>query len=200
MFAVEFLHLNLVEYLLTKAPLLHLNAADADGNTAVILAVLAGVKGIPILRRLLEAKADAEMADRRKRTALYIACEQQNVEVVNALFDYEVVRNASCLALLQSANYALVQERIIEEERLKERELMRLQREREVRARDGIVDLRNEDPRGKWVLLNDKRKTGLFYYNTVSRVSQRKEPVDYIADPTKPIRDVTFGMHFYKDV
>ena len=197
MFAVEYGHFYFVEFLLTKLSALHVNAADAEGNTALMLAVIAGSKRLSIMKLLLEAKVDMAMYNSKKKTALHLACENQNVEQVNMLFDFNVERSEAALALLEGSAAQTIKERIEEEERQAKLAYERALKEKIARERDGLVDLRNDDPTGKWILLNDKRGTGLFYYNTVSRVCQKKVPLDYAPDPTKPIKDVTFGMHFY---
>lgn len=197
MFAVEYGHSYLVEFLLSKQPALHINAADAEGNTALMLAVIGGSNRLGILKLLLEARADTALYNSKKKTALHLACEMQNVDQVNLLFDYQVERSEASLSLLEGSAARAIKERIAEEERQTQQAYEKAIKEKIARERDGMVDLRNDDPTGKWILLNDKRGTGLFYYNTVSRVSQRKVPLDYVPDPTKPIKDVTYGMHFY---
>jgi hypothetical protein len=197
MFAVEYGHKYFVEFLVSKLPALRLDATDAAGNTALILAVLSGSPGMAILRVLLEAKADTEVSNSKKKTALHVACEAQSVEQVNLLFDFKVERTEACLNLLEGGAARAIMTRIDDEERQAVLDLERQQKEAVLRARDGMVDLRHDDPTGRWVLLNDKRGTGQFYYNTVSRASQRKVPIDYAPDPLRPVRDVTYGMHFY---
>ena len=197
MFAVEYGHLYFVEFLLTKLSVLHVNAANAEGNTALMLAVIGGSSRLSIMKVLLEAKVDTAMYNSKKKTALHLACENQNVDQVNLLFDFNVERSEAALSLLKGSAAQVIKDRIEEEERQAQLAVERAIKEKIARERDGMVDLRNDDPTGKWILLNDKRGTGLFYYNTVSRISQRKVPLDYIPDPTKPIKDATFGMHFY---
>jgi hypothetical protein len=196
MFAVEYAHMGMVEFLLSR-PTLHLNAQDAEGSSALILAITIGQKGLEILQLLLTNKADAELVNAKGKCALQLACEAQNMEQVGVLFDHNVTRREDCLALLEGNALQVVRGRMKEEERQVVEAYERQLREAAVRERDGLVDLRGEDPRGRWILFNDKRGTGQFYYNSISRESRRKQPLDYVADPTKPVRDVTMGMHFY---
>lgn len=198
MFAVEYGHMYLVEYLLTKLPLLLLNSGDAEGTTALMLAIMSEhTHNMKILELLLQARADTELLNGKNKSALLLACEAQNTQKVGMLFDYKVERNEKCLALLHGLAAETIRIRIKEEEVAAIEAYEKEKKERFFRERDGKVDLRFEDPTGKWILIEDKRSKQLFYYNTVSRLSQRKEPLDYIPDTTKPILRGTYGMHFY---
>jgi hypothetical protein len=79
--------------------------------------------------------------------------------------------------------------------------------------------LRNRNPWGQWVELNDKRGQGIFYYNTVdqifcnyipkncslsfcvkfevSRLSQWEKPKDFKKDKKRVVKDVNYGLNFY---
>ena len=89
MVAVEFENDLTVKYLLTK-PGLHVNATDADGNTALIIAAELNEYGIEMARMLLQKKADPNSENRKKKSPLTIACKAQNMELVHMLLDNQV--------------------------------------------------------------------------------------------------------------
>ena len=95
MFAAEFEHLSVVKALLNN-PNVHINAADADGLTALIIAAdLTGGDALAIARLLLESGADVNSQTLRKKTALKVACANQNVDMVNLLLDFKVGQSVS---------------------------------------------------------------------------------------------------------
>lgn len=89
MVAVEFENDLTVKYLLTK-PGLHVNATDADGNTALIIAAELNEYGNEMARMLLQKKADPNSENRKKKSPLTIACKAQNMELVHMLLDNQV--------------------------------------------------------------------------------------------------------------
>lgn len=54
-----------------------------------------------------------------------------------------------------------------------------------------------KSPFGQWVEYIDKKNHQPFYYNTVSRVSQREKPRDFKPDKTRLVKSVVYGMSFY---
>lgn len=89
MLAVEFQNERAVQYLCSIKKL-HVNLADAEGNTALILCAGHGPDGIDIAVELLKAGADANSENRKRKCALSIACDDQNIELVDILMDYKV--------------------------------------------------------------------------------------------------------------
>ena len=89
MLAVEFENDITVKFLLSKSSV-HVNATDADGNTALILSCELGEYGIKMSRMLLQKGADPNVENRKKKSPLTIACKDQNMELVNALLDHQV--------------------------------------------------------------------------------------------------------------
>lgn len=55
----------------------------------------------------------------------------------------------------------------------------------------------SKSPYGAWVEYIDKRTHQSFYYNTVSRNSQRDKPKDFKPDKNRVIKEVIYGMSFY---
>lgn len=94
MLAVECENDLTVKFLLSKSAI-HVNATDADGNTALILAAELGEYGNKIAKMLLQKGADPNVENRKKRTPLTIACKDQNMELVNALLDHKVLLDYS---------------------------------------------------------------------------------------------------------
>lgn len=90
MLAVEFENDLTVKYLLSK-PGIHVNASDSEGNTALILACELGEFGVEIAKLLLQSKADPNCENRKKKSPLTIACKSQNLELVHALLDHQVL-------------------------------------------------------------------------------------------------------------
>ena len=89
MLAAEFCNDLAVEYLCSIKSL-HVNIADADGNTALILAAQNGPDGNDIAKKLLKAGADPNLENRKKVCPLSIACEDQNYHLVDLLLDHKV--------------------------------------------------------------------------------------------------------------
>ena len=90
MYAVEFQHFETVEFLLNQNNI-HVNAADVNGVTALLLAVeTGGDVGFDMAALLIKRGADVNAKTLRKKTALKIACAAQDVKMVNLLLDYKV--------------------------------------------------------------------------------------------------------------
>ena len=89
MMAVEYQNDLAVQYLCSVKKL-HVNLSDAEGNTALILCALNGADANEIAVSLLKAGADPNMENRKKRCALSVACEDQNIDLVDILMDYKV--------------------------------------------------------------------------------------------------------------
>ena len=56
---------------------------------------------------------------------------------------------------------------------------------------------KGKTPKGMWVEYRDKRSGKSFYYNLVSRQVQKECPIDFVPDPSKPVKDAIYGCHFY---
>lgn len=89
MLAVECENDLTVKFLLGKSAI-HVNATDADGNTALILAAECGEYGNKMSKMLLQKGADPNVENRKKKSPLLIACKDQNMELVHALLDHKV--------------------------------------------------------------------------------------------------------------
>lgn len=89
MLAVEYQNDLAVQYLCSLKKV-HVNVADADGNTALLLCAMKGVDGNEIAVILLKAGADPNMENRKKKCPLSVACEDQNIGLLDLLMDYKV--------------------------------------------------------------------------------------------------------------
>jgi uncharacterized protein len=89
MLAVECENDLTVKFLLSKSAI-HVNATDADGNTALLLAAESGEYGNKSAKMLLQKGAEPDVENRKKKTPLGIACKDQNMELVFALLDHQV--------------------------------------------------------------------------------------------------------------
>jgi len=200
MFAVEFNHENLVFWFASKAKALGLNldATDAEGYSALILAVEKNDDGFELAKVLLQNGCDPNIQTLRRKTALKIACQAQNVAVVNTLLDFGVQRRNSAFNLLKDDNLAKVQSRINEDERRMQEELEKAEKEKEERERLAINEkFQRKNQSEAWVEYRDKKTKKPFYYNTVSRKSTFDKPKQFRPDRKRVIKEVTFGMSFY---
>ncbi|RYY86337.1 hypothetical protein EON63_05960 [archaeon] len=83
-----------------------------------------------------------------------------------------------------------------EEERKAEEAEKRKNKESEVETK--ISPLRGAKlVKDAWVEYRDKKTRKNFFYNTITRKSQFEVPKDFVADRTRLVREVTFGMSFY---
>jgi len=201
MLAVEYQNELAVQYLCSIKKL-HVNLADAEGNTALVLCALNGKDGNEMAVNLLKSGADPNMENRKKKCPLSIACEDQNIDLVDILMDYKVQRRGSLFAKLQGDAMKQLTKRLDKEQKDAEREAKRIEDEKARDGMDGGVDVlaggfRKKSPWGQWVQYNDKRGRGVFYYNVVSRMSQWDAPKDFKLDKKKEIKEATFGMSFY---
>ena len=202
MLAIEFDRVEILEYLLKQVDL-QINAADTDGFTALILAVQkSGNAGMLSTEMLLKCKADPNLQTARRKTALKFACMAQDLPMVNLLMNNNVNRRPSAFNLLKDEAHDKIMARIEAEERRARELAEKAEKEKMRKALMGIVDETGKDgykrnPWGQWVDYNDKKKNQVFYYNKVTRVSQWEKPIDFKKDPSRLVKDVNFGLHFY---
>lgn len=197
-FAVEYGHLDIVR-LLGKQKNLLKNACDTEGTSAFVIA--AEAQDVELMQLLLDIGCDIDSVTYRRKSALSLACERQDLEAINWLFDRKVQRRGSALALLEGACAEAVFKRIEDEEKHAQEE----QEKQEKLAAEGALNLtvsqytstRQKSPYGAWVEYNDKRTNTPFYYNTVTRASVKKKPKDFIAKKGYIVKDAIFGMSFY---
>lgn len=201
LFAVEFGHLETVIILLDQ-PDIQIDKANADGYTPLIMAVEQGSASMDVIRALLEKGADVNSLTLKQKTALKYACGAQEADIVHALFDHNVQRRPSALELLKGEALESINRRI-ERENAEARRLAALAESHDTHSSvTSIPGYRKRSPWGAWVQYHDKRGRGIFYYNTVTRVSQWERPQDYVANKDigkiKGVKKVaTFGMSFY---
>jgi len=201
MFAIEFLHDDLIEFLAAE-PHMEINAVDADGITALLLAMEHNEEGLAAVECLCRAGADVNLMNHRKKTPLHLACANQNLPQVNLLLDFKCQRRNSALDLLQGEAKTSIENRILAEERAVKEEAARLEKERKLLALEGQIDTsafgyKNKSPYGQWVEYIDKRDQTSFYYNKVSRLSQKDKPKDFKPDKKRVVKETTFGHAFY---
>ena len=140
MFAVEFDRDEILDCLLGRLDL-HLNAADTDGYTALIMAVeKSGSNGMLSAEMLLKTKADPNLLTARRKTALKIACLAQDVPMVNLLMNNEVNRRPSAFNLLKDIAHEKIMLRIEQEEKRARDLAEKAEKERQRKAMQGIVD------------------------------------------------------------
>ena len=89
-----------------------------------------------------------------------------------------------------------------EEDRKAKEEIDRLEHARKKNEEEGAAmqndwGYKNKSPYGQWVEYVDKRDNSIFYYNRVSRQSQKDKPKDFIKDKKRVIKESTFGHAFY---
>lgn len=200
MFAVEFGHESLVFWLASKANSLGLNldATDAEGFSALILAVEKKDDGLEMVKILLQNGCDPNIQTLRRKTALKISCQSQNLTVVNLLLDYDVQRRNSAFNLLKEENFVIIQARMNEDEKRIQEEAAKAEREKEERERFALSEkAQRKNPSEAWVEYRDKRTKKPFYYNTVTRKSTFDKPKNFRPDRKRIIKEVTFGMSFY---
>lgn len=206
--------LEIVEYLTEEAdPPATVNVKDTNEAMALHYAVKANHKAIA--EHLLELGAEPDQRSLAKDTPLRLACQNNNLEMVHALLDLNVVRDKEAFALMAGEPKEQLQRRIAMEEReareaaeaqaaeLKEAEERRLeqqeQREQTKAQSRGTVKVKPfpKTAYGQWVPYIDKVSGRIFYYNKVSRVTQWEMPKDYVKDKLHVMKKATFGMHFY---
>lgn len=202
MFAVEFEHEQLVLWFCgqSKKLGLRIDATDAEGYSALILAVEKGDSGVSMTKTLLQNGCDPNVLTLRRKSALKFACQSQNVTIVNLLLDYRVQRRVSAFNFLRDDALAKVQARLQEDELKEREETERLKKEEEDKERmvyqkGGTQSSKN--PFDAWVEYRDKTSKKPFYYNSITRKSTFDKPKEFKPNKKRIIKDVTFGMSFY---
>jgi hypothetical protein len=208
---VEYNHISTVEALL-KTGKVNINDYDSEGATPLLLTMeKKSAEGIKLMELVLRGGADPNLAPvvgrvgtQSSREPFHIACEANNLQQVMLLMDFKVQRKGIDLALLTGAVAEAVNKRIKAEEKAAKAEYDRLEKERETLTLTGgssavttIHGYKSKSPWGQWIEYRDKRDGSPFYYNLVTRNSQREKPPDFTPDPNRPVKDATFGMHFY---
>lgn len=201
MFAVEQCHTTCVRFLANIEDN-ELNAVDADGQSALLMAMELGEDGLEIIEILVEAGADVNVMNHKKKTPLHIACLKQSQKQVLMLLALNCQRRDSAFNLLEGAARELIVGKLDEEDRQAKEELDRLEHARKKNAEEGAETkndwgYKNKSPYGQWVEYVDKRDSSMFYYNRVSRKSQKDKPKDFIKDKKRIIKESTFGHAFY---
>jgi ankyrin repeat protein len=100
MFAIANKHEQVVALLATDSHV-HINQADQDGFSALLLAAELGEDGLAMMKILLDAGADTDLQTNRRKTALKIACTNSNIDQINLLLDYNCTRRPSAFNLLK---------------------------------------------------------------------------------------------------
>ena len=201
MFAVEAGHALCVKFLANYEDN-ELNATDADGQTALLMAMEMGDDGIGMIESLVDAGADINMMNHKKKTPLHIACTNQSQKQVFMLLELNCQRRDSAFNLLEGTPRDAVYDRLEEEDKKAQAELERQDMARRKAAEEGeelshSFGYKNKSPYGQWVEYIDKRDQSIFYYNKVSRASQKDKPKDFIKDKTRMVKESTFGHSFY---
>lgn len=197
MYAVEYLNEGCVEAL-TFDKKLSVNAGDVEGVTALIIAMEKGNEALKIASILLTAGADPNSETNKKKSPMTIACKTQNIQQIHLLLDNKAKRRGSWFALLTGDAAKSVEDRMKAEDR--EAQELAAQEEARQKANKELTQAtgyRNKSPWGAWVEYNDKRDGGVFYYNPVTRKSQKSKPPDFRPNPKRLVKDATFGMSFY---
>ena len=202
MYACEYLHDDTI-LLLAKWPRSELNVLDADGQTALLIAMEHGEEGLYVVETLMQAGADVNQMNHKKKTPLYIACENQNIPQILLLFKFKCHRLNAAFELLKGEAALFIQQHLLNEEKEAAEALAKVEKERERLAKQGIVvdtasaGYKNKSSFGQWVDYIDKRDGGVFYYNKVSRESQKDKPRDFKPDKKRLIKEASFGFAFY---
>jgi ankyrin repeat protein len=173
-----------------------------EGFTALILAVQKNNEtALPMISSLLQFGADPNILTLRRKSALKIACQNQNLAMINLLMDHGVQRRNSAFNLLKEELSLAVQARIVNEEKMMLEEAQRREEEKEKRERAGLIE-KNSARGGKnvfdaWVEYYDKKTKKPFYYNTVTRKSTFEKPKEFKPNKKKLVKEVMYGMNFY---
>ena len=131
-----------------------------------------------------------------------IACLNQSQKQVFMLLELQCQRRDSAFNLLEGHARDAVFGRLEEEDRKAREEIERQDMARRKAAEEGeelthSFGYKNKSPYGQWVEYIDKRDNSIFYYNKVSRASQKDKPKDFIKDKTRVVKESTFGHAFY---
>jgi hypothetical protein len=153
---------------------------------------------------LLRAGADPNALTLRRKTALKIACQAQNLNQVNLLLDFKAQRRQSAFGLLRDAALATVTKRLEEDERKQREDEEKAEAERERLEKSGLYEASKltaangqRTAYGAWVEYREKKSGKSFYYNTVSRKSVWHKPKDFKPDKSRLVKEVIFGLNFY---
>mmetsp|Transcript_25642 Transcript_25642/g.51210 ORF Transcript_25642/g.51210 Transcript_25642/m.51210 type:complete len:471 (+) Transcript_25642:186-1598(+) len=190
MLACKHNHLDVVEYLVENTEI-SINARNAEGNTALFIAVENG--NVDICECLLAYEADVNAVNYSKKTPLKIACQSQNTEVIHMLLDFKAQRRKSAFFLLEGDALVEINKRLDDDEaEAKAAAEAQMKGNNKGKTLGG-----NISAYGQWVPYLDKTKNEIFYYNRVSRECQWEEPKDYKKNLMHVMTRATFGMHFY---
>ena len=203
MYAVELNHPGVVKMLASNVEV-EINQMDVDGLTPLLIAMELGEDGLPLIEILVDCGADINMMNNRKKTPLHIACMNQNVEQVHLLLDKKANRRPSAFNLLEGVAKDNINQRIEREDAEAQAALEALQAEQKRLEEEGMTvkhdhGYKNKSPFGQWVDYIDKRDNMVFYYNKVTRQSQKIKPKDFVKDKKRIVRETTFGHSFYHD-
>ncbi len=201
MFAVEQGQASTVKYLASVDDN-ELNATDADGQSALLMAMELGEDGLEIIETLVNAGADINAMNHKKKTPLHIACFKQNSKQVFMLLALNCQRRDSAFNLLEGLAKDVVMGKLEDDDRKAKEELERLEKARKKNLEEGIelshdFGYKNKSPYGQWVEYLDKNEGFIFYYNKVTRQSQKDKPKDFIKDKKRIVKETTFGHSFY---
>lgn len=140
MYAVEYHHEGLV-IILCNYTGVQLDIADNDGATAFIQAIEMKTEDSLLLSKiLLQAGADPNVLTNRRKTALKIACNAQDMEKVDLLLEFKVTRRRSAFQLLNEELLAKINKRLEDDERKANEEMEKLHKEMEAKEKAGYMD------------------------------------------------------------
>ena len=183
-------YLPVVEWLVENTNL-NVNARNAEGNTALFIAVMQ--ENVDICECLLAYDADVNSENYAKKTPLKLGCSQQNTALVHMLLDFKAQRRKSAFDLLEGDALTDILKRLAQDDKD-----AKAAAEAQMKGKNrGVVRGAGMSSYGAWVPYLDKKKNELFYYNKVSREAQWEVPVDYEKDITYVVRRATYGMNFY---
>lgn len=194
--AVEKINEPLVKMLLTSKDI-GIDAADSERCSALISAMEKGEDALVIAEALLKAGADPNHETFKRKCPLSIAVKNENLNQIHLLLDYKARRRGDLFDLLKGEAKKSVEKRLLAEEKAERDAADAADAARN--AKKGMVQqgYRNRSPWGAWVEIVDKQDKGVFYYNPVSRKSQKEKPPDFKVDKKRKVKEATFGMHFY---
>jgi hypothetical protein len=208
MFAVEHCNTQTVRFLANFIPPgeginNELNASDADGQTALLYAMELGEDGLEIVEILVTAGADINIMNFKKKTPLHIACLNQSTKTVMMLLALNCQRRDSAFNLLEASAKDMIIGKLEADDKKARDEMEAQEKARKKKAAEGDTDsandwgYKNRSPYGQWVDYIDKRDNSIFYYNKVSRQSQKDKPKDFVKDKKRIMKESTFGHAFY---
>lgn len=178
--AVDGCHVECVRLLLKQGDMLDKHCYDIDGVTPLLIACElkdVAIK-LEIVELLLKADFDVDREDKKRRSALSIACKSNCYPLVSKLMDYKCRRRKSLFDLLCGSAATDLRKRLEYEMKVAKQlaeEIARLEKEKEEAGSDTELDWRSsalgkQNPLGQWVQYKDKRNRGIFYYNTVVEI------------------------------